>query len=187
MKTTLTLLLSSVLATSAVAAETYTIDPRHTLPVFEISHLGFSTQRGRFNKATGKVVLDRAARTGSVQVDIDTASLDMGLEDWDKHMKSDEFFNVEKYPAMTYVADRLVFEGDRPVAAEGWLTLLGVTRPVRLAIANFNCGIHPLNRKALCGADISTSIRRSEFGMTKFVPAVGDEVRILIPVEAFRD
>ncbi len=187
MKTVLPLMLSAILAVPAFAADSYTIDPRHTLPVFEINHLGFSTQRGRFNKATGKVILDHSARNGALQVNIDTASIDMGLEDWDKHMKGEDFFNVEKYPVMTYIADRLVFEGDKPVAAEGWLTLLGVTRPVRLAIATFNCGIHPLNRKALCGADISTSIRRSDFGMTKYVPAVSDEVRISIPVEAFRD
>lgn len=174
-------------AGSAVAAETFTIDPRHTYPVFEINHLGFSTQRGRFNKTEGKIALDRSAKSGRVEVKIDTASIDMGLDEWDKHMRSDEFFDVEQFPTMNFKADKLAFDGDKPVAAEGTLTLLGVTKPVTLKIAGFTCGTHPINKKPLCAADISTIIKRSEWGMMKYVPAVSDEVKILIPVEAFKD
>jgi polyisoprenoid-binding protein YceI len=111
----------------------------------------------------------------------------MGLDDWDKHMKSEDFFNVAQHPTMTFKADKFVFNANKPVAAEGALTMLGVTKPVRLTIANFTCGIHPLNRKELCAADVSATIKRSEFGMSKYVPAVGDEIRIAIPVEAFKD
>ncbi len=179
----------SVVATAApaIAAESYTVDSRHTWPVFEINHLGFSTQRGRFNKTTGKIVLDAAAKQGSIDIAIDTASIDMGLEDWDKHMKSDEFFNVEKFPTMTFRSDKLSFDGDRLIGADGNLTLLGVTKQVRLSVSNFRCGTHPLNKKAVCGADVATLIKRSEFGMTKYVPAVGDLVKVTIPVEAFKD
>jgi polyisoprenoid-binding protein YceI len=175
------------IAAPALAAENFTIDARHTFPVFEINHLGFSTQRGRFNKTEGRISLDRAAKTGAVDIKIDSASVDMGLDDWDKHMRSEDFFNAAQFPAMTFTADRFSFEGDKPVAAEGMLTLLGVAKPVSLKIAGFNCGTHPINKKALCAADISTTIKRSEWGMKKYVPAVADEVMIKIPVEAFKD
>lgn len=180
-------LVAFAVASPALAAESFTIDGRHTFPVFEINHLGFSTQRGRFNKTEGKITLDRAAMTGSVDIKIDSASVDMGLEDWDKHMRGEDFFNVAQFPNMTFTANTFGFDGDKPVAAEGTLTLLGVTKPVSLKIAGFTCGTHPINKKPLCAADISTTIKRSEWGMKKYVPAVADEVVIKIPVEAFKD
>lgn len=177
----------AALAGSTFAAETFTIDPTHTWPYFAVNHLGFSTQHGRFKKTSGKITLDQAAKKGSVDVSIDTASIDMGLEKWDTHMKSDDFFNVEMFPTMTFKSDKFTFDGDKPVSAEGSLTLLGVTKPVSLKLAGFTCGTHPINKKALCAADISTTIKRSEWGMTKYVPGVSDEVKINIPVEAFKD
>ncbi|HMV55365.1 MAG TPA: YceI family protein [Rhodocyclaceae bacterium] len=180
-------IIAAALAGSAVAAETFTLDTRHTFPVFEINHLGFSTQRGRFNKTEGKITLDRAAKSGSVEVKIDSASIDMGLDEWDKHMRGEDFFNAEQFPTMNFKADKFSFDGDKPVAAEGTLTLLGVARPVTLKIAGFTCGTHPINKKALCAADISTTIKRSEWGMKKYLPAVSDDVTIKIPVEAFKD
>lgn len=182
-----TLLLAVAGSLPAAAADSYSIDSRHTFPLFEVNHLGFSLQRGRFNKTAGKVVLDPAAGQGRIEISIDTASIDMGLDDWDKHMRDEDFFNVARYPSMTFVADKIAFRGGVPVAADGSLTLLGVSRPVRLEIANFRCGIHPINRKQVCGAEATTRIRRSEFGMAKYLPAVGDEIRIAIPVEAFKD
>jgi polyisoprenoid-binding protein YceI len=175
------------ISAAALAADTYSIDSRHTYPVFEVNHLGFSTQRGRFNKTTGSITLDTAGRKGSVEVVIDTASIDMGLEDWDKHMKNEDFFNVEKYPTMTFKSDRFIFNKGKPVEVHGTLTLLGVERPVKLTVNHFHCGVHPINKKEVCGADLTTRIKRSDFGMTKFLPAVGDEIRILIPVEAFKE
>ena len=186
-KTLIASLLAGLTATGALAADTYSLDARHTFPIFEISHMGFSQQRGRFNKTEGKVVLDARAGTGKIDIVIDAASIDMGLDEWDKHMKNADFFNVERFPTMTFSADRISFKEGVPVAADGQLTLLGVTRPVQLNIANFRCGIHLMNRKSACGAEVTASIRRSEWGMTKYIPVVGDEVRIVIPVEAFKD
>lgn len=185
-KTPLTVLMSAILAFPVMAADQYTIDSRHTFPVFEVNHLGFSTQRGRFNNTTGKITLDPAAKTGSVEVTIATDSLDMGLEDWDKHMKNPDFFDVEKYPSMTFKADRFTFKKGVPVSAEGSLTLLGATHPVKLDIANFRCGMHPIAKKELCGADVTTTIKRSLWGMTKYVPLISDDIRVHIPVEAFK-
>lgn len=183
----LSLIATALLALPAWAADSYTIDSRHTFPVFEVNHLGFSTQRGRFNKSSGKITLDMAAKKGSVDITIDTASLDMGLDKWDEHMKAEDFFNAEFYPTMRFVSDKLIFEGDTVVAAEGKFTLLDVTKPMRLTVSNFRCAPHPMNKKQACGADISATLKRSEFGMTKYVPAVGDEVNISVPVEAIRD
>lgn len=182
----LALLLAAV-ALPATAAESFTVDARHTFPVFEVGHLGFSTQRGRFNKTSGKIVLDRSAGTGSLDIRIEAASVSMGLEDWDKHMRGEDFFDADQHPYITYKADKILFSGDKPVAAEGMLTLRGVTKPVRLEISAFNCGTHPLNRKPLCGADVSTRFKRSDFGMYKYTPGVSDEVKVMIAVEAFRD
>jgi len=190
MKTRLTLLAGAAafaLSAAALAADSYSIDSRHTYPVFEVNHLGFSTQRGRFNKTTGKITLDSAAKKGSVEVVIDTASIDMGLEEWDKHMKNEDFFNVEKHPTMTFKSDKFMFKKGKPSEVHGTLTLLGVEKPVKLAVNHFHCGVHPINKKEVCGADLTTRIKRSEFGMTKFLPAVGDDIFIRISVEAFKD
>lgn len=178
---------AGMVAVPAHAAENYTIDPNHTWPVFEVNHLGFSTQRGRFNKTSGTIILDTAARKGSVDLTIETASLDMGFDKWDEHMKSADFFNVVQFPTMRFTADKLVFDGDRVVAAEGNFTLLGVSKPLTLAVTNFRCGPHPMTKKPHCGADISATIKRTEFGMAKFVPAVSDDVKIMSPVEAMKD
>lgn len=180
-------LLAATAAVPAAAEESFTIDSRHTFPVFEVSHFGWSTQRGRFNETMGLLTLDVAAKKGSIDVTIKTPSIDMGLADWDKHMKSEDFFNVEKFPTMTFKSDKFSFDGDKPVSAEGSLTLLGVTKPVKLAINNYVCAVNSFNKKPLCAADVSTTIKRSEWGMTKYVPGVSDEVKILIPVEAYKN
>lgn len=171
----------------AMAADSFTIDSRHTFPVFEVNHLGFSTQRGRFNNVTGKIMLVPSQKSGSIEVNIDSASIDMGMDAWDKQMRGEDFFNVEKFPNMSFKSTKLVYDGDKLVGAEGDFTLLGVTKPVKLEVKGFTCGTHPINKKALCGADISTVIKRSEFGMTKYVPSISDDVVIKIPVEAFKD
>lgn len=186
-KTLLSLALFAAVTSSAFAADTYVIDQHHTHPTFEVSHLGFSLQHGRFDKATGQVVLDTAARSGSIKLSIDVDSLNMGMPAWNKHLLSEDFFNAAQYPTITFSSDKLVFEGNKVVAAEGTLTLLGVSKPVRLAVSNFTLGAHPMNKKAMGGANISVTIKRSDFGMNKYLPAVGDEVRISAPVEAYKE
>ncbi len=183
----LAVLFAFLLAFPAVAEVDYTIDPTHTWPMFEVKHLGFSTQHGRFNKTRGKIKLDIAAKKGNVELVIDTASIDMGFEKWNDHMKGEDFFNVETFPTMRFTSDKFTFEGETPVAATGTLTLLGESRPVTLTIGDFKCGTHPMTRRPMCGANVSTMIKRSDFGMKKFIPAVGDEVKIQSPVEVYKD
>ena len=179
-------LLACITVPAMAAPVNYTVDGNHTFPVFETDHLGFSTQRGRFNKTSGRITLDVAARKGSVEVSIDAASIDMGFAKWNENMRGEGFFNTEAFPNITFKADRLHFEGDTPVSADGVLTLLGVTRPVSLSLTRFHCAPHPLNKRETC-ADITARLKRSEFGMTKNIPSVSDDVRLVISVEAFRD
>lgn len=184
-------ILASLAAAAAfptlAAPESYSVDPRHTFPSFEVSHLGFSTQRGRFNKTTGKITLDREAKTGTVEIEIDAASVDSGLDKLEEHLRSEDFFNAAKYPTLTFKSTGMTFNSDKPASVTGDFTMLGVTRPVTLTVHAFNCGVHPINKKDVCGADVSATIKRSEFGMTKYVPGVSDEVKLQIQVEAFKD
>jgi polyisoprenoid-binding protein YceI len=181
-----TLVLATSVAAPVLAADTYKIDPTHTFPTFEVSHMGFSTQRGRFDKTAGTIMLDTAAKKGSVDLVIDATSLNMGFPLWNEHMAVEGFFNTAKYPTITFKSTKLVFEGDKVVGAEGDFTLLGVTKPVKLAVSNFKCAPNPMNKKEMCGADISTTIKRSDFGMTKYLPGIGDEVKLSSPVEAYK-
>ncbi len=187
MNKSLNMLLASLLAAPSYAADVYTIDPAHTWPEFEINHLGYSTQRGRFNKSSGKITLDIAARKGSVDITIEADSLDMGFARWDERMKGEEFFHVVQYPTIRFTSDNLIFDGDKVVGAEGKFTLLGTTRPLTLRVDNFHCSPFPLTRKMHCGADISATISRTQFGMAKFTPMVSDEVRLYSPIEADKD
>ena len=176
-----------LLALPAFAADTYTMDPEYTIPVFEVQHLGFTTQRGRFDKTDGKVVLDFPAKTGSVEFTVHTNSLDMGSRAWTIHVSSEGLFNIEKYPTMSFKSDRLIFDGDKVVAAEGQFTLLGVTRPLKVTVNRFGCATNPLNKKFMCAGDIAATVMRSEYGMTKYIPTVSDEIKISVPVEAYRN
>lgn len=171
----------------ALAADSYSIDAAHSQAMFEVRHLGFSTQRGHFTQSGGKVTLDLAAKTGSVEYTIQVKSLDMGLERWNKHMLGEDFFNVEKHPTISFKSTKLVFEGDKVVAAQGDFTLLGVTKPITLKVASFTCGVHPMIKKTVCGADISAMIKRSDFGMSYGLPGIGDEVMLVVPVEAHKE
>ncbi|PWB59594.1 MAG: polyisoprenoid-binding protein [Betaproteobacteria bacterium] len=171
----------------ALAAETYTLDSTHTFPSFEVSHLGYSIQRGRFNKTTGKITLDAAAKKGSAEITIDAASIDTGLAKLEEHLRGDDFFNVAFFPTITFKGDKFAFEGDKVKSVGGTLTLLGVSKPVTLTATHFNCADHPMTKKKACGGDFTTTIKRTDFGMKYGVPAVGDDVTLRIQVEAFKD
>ena len=181
------LVVSVALPLSAVAADSYTVDPLHTFPRFRINHLGFSTMQGRFDKTTGKVTLDRAAKTGSVELAIETASVDTGFVKRDDHLKSPDFFNAAEYPTITYRSTAIRFKGDTPSSVEGNLTMAGVTRPVTFTIDAFNCGTNPMNKKEECGADASADIKRSDFGVKYGVPNIGDDVKLILEIEAVKD
>ena len=172
---------------AAAAPVSYTLDPDHTVPRFEILHNGFSNHIGMFTKSAGKAVLDTAAKTGGVEVTILTESFLSGHAFMEKFVKDKEFFDVTRFPVMTFRSTSMRFQGDQPAAVDGELTILGVTRPVTLTFTRFACGQHPRNKKEQCGGNLVGQIKRSDFGMTAYIPVVGDEVKLLIQVEAFKD
>ncbi|MEO8752178.1 MAG: YceI family protein [Casimicrobiaceae bacterium] len=185
---TIALLALGSAAAPLAAQEIYVIDSTHTTPMFEISHMGMSQQRGFFTNTMGKITLDRISRRGALDIVIGTGSVTTASRVLTDVLKREDYFNAEKFPVMTFSSRDFVFDGDVPVAANGDFTLLGVTRPVSLRIAGFKCGRHPYTRQAMCGAEVTTTILRSEFGMTAGIPAAaGDEVRITIPVEAMKE
>jgi polyisoprenoid-binding protein YceI len=171
----------------AAHADSFSIDPTHTYAYFSVSHDGFSTLRGSFDKCRGKVTLDRAARIGAVDITIETASLHTGNEMRDEHLRSANFFNATEFPVITYKSSSMKFRQDEPVSVEGDLTISGVTRPVALTIDAFKCGILPWSKKYSCGADASARIRRSDFGISYDLPGVGDDIKLEFEVEANRD
>lgn len=163
---------------------TYNIDPNHTFPQYELNHMGFSLQRGRFDKTQGTIVLDLDAHKGSVDVTIDTASVNSGVPKLDEHLKGEDFFDVKKFPQMTFKSNDLVFEGDVLKQAKGDLTIKGVTRPVTFDLDFFKCGNSLIALRKVCGADLSAHIKRSEFNMGYGVPMVGNDVLLRVNVEA---
>jgi polyisoprenoid-binding protein YceI len=186
MKNIAALVLAGFAASALAAAEVYTFDPNHTRPLFQVGHMSFSTQHGRFDKAQGKVVIDTQAHQGSMELTIDAGSIDMGTDEWNRHMKSDEFFAVDRFPTISFKSNRLVFDGDKVTGADGDFTLLGVTKPLHVELTNFRCGTNAMTKAPTCGGDAHAQFNRSDFGMTKFIPLVGDEVTILVPFEATR-
>lgn len=187
MRVALMLGLAMLPAALFAAPESYTIDSRHTFPRWAVSHHGFSIHRGQFNRTTGKLVMDWSAKTGSVEIEVETASIGTGDPEFDKVLRSPNWFDTDKHPRMTFRGTTMRFEKDVPVAISGDLTLLGVTRPVTFNVSGVKCGNHPIAKKPLCGAEVTGSIRRSEFGMKSGLPSVGDDVQLTIQFEAFRD
>ena len=180
---------AAVLSTGAAHAElaTYAIDPTHTFATFEISHFGASVNRGRFDKKEGTVQFDRAGRNGKVDVRFDTSSINTGTPTFDKHLRSAEMFNTEKYPTMRFVSDRFIFDEDKVFSVEGQLTLLGKTQPLTLKANQFNCYHSPMLKREVCGGDFEGTIDRTAFGMDYGVQYGFDKnVRVIVQIEAVK-
>ncbi len=187
MKKIIALVFASSLTSLAVAApETYVIEPTHSMPRFEYSHLGYSIQLSRFDKISGTITIDRAKHTGALNVEIDATSVNTGSAMFNTHIQAADLFDTEMFPTITYKSNKLTFEGDKVVAVEGDLTVKGTTKPVKLTVNSFMCMPHPMVKKEACGATATAKIKRSDFGVSKGVPYVGDEVTLTIPVEAIK-
>ncbi len=177
---------SSFGAGAAIAADTYKIDPNHTYPSFEADHMGISVWRGKFNKTEGTVTLDRAAKTGMIDITVDTTSVDFGHEKMNEHAKKEDIFNVAKFPTATFKSKTIKFTGDVPTSAEGDFTLHGVTRPLTMTINKFKCIDHPMLKREVCGADVTAQFKRSDYGVNFGLPRFSPEVKLLIQVEAVK-
>ena len=179
------LALVTLAAGSAVAAPvTYTVDGSHTFPRFSYSHFGYSTQLSSFGKTTGTVVFDAQAKTGAVDIVIDTTTVNTGFADFNGHIQSEDFLDTAKFPKATFKSTKVVFEGDKPASIEGQLTIKGMTKPVTLTVTSFQAMPHPMMKVPALGANAFVTIKRSEYNAGKYAPYVGDEVRIDIAIEA---
>jgi polyisoprenoid-binding protein YceI len=185
-----------LVATAALAAigtaqadgPSYVLDPTHTFVTFEASHFGTSTVRGRFDKKEGRVMFDRAAKSGRIEVTLDTGSINTGVAPFDKHLQSKDFFDSATHPTAKFVGDKLGFSGNKVDTVSGTLTLLGKTAPVTLKASNFNCYTNPIFKREVCGGDFETTIKRSQWGMNYGIAmGIPDDVRLLIQVEAIKE
>lgn len=188
MKPSLLLPLATLFSATVLASpETFVIDGAHTLPRFSYNHFGYSTQLSRFDKTTGKIVLDRQAKTGLVSVNVDTTSVNTGSTLFNEHIQGADFLDTAHYPSMTFNSNKLNFDGENLVSVEGTLTLKGISKPVMLTVTSFQCMLHPMLKKEACGANATTILKRTDFNMGKYAPNVGDEVTVTIPVEAVKE
>ena len=173
-------------ASAHAESATYAIDPSHTFASWEIAHFATSTNRGRFNKTSGTVTLDKAAKTGSLDVTVDTTSLDTGTAAFTKHISSEEILNVAANPTARLVASKFVFNGDKVAEIDGNLTLNGKTNPIVLKAVNYNCYMNPMVKREVCGGDFAATLQRSQFGLNFAASVTPDDIPLLIQVEAIR-
>jgi polyisoprenoid-binding protein YceI len=179
------------LATGSVLAApvTYQIDPSHTHPSFETDHFGgLSVWRGRFDKTSGTIVIDKEKGTGSVEVTVDASSIDFGMPKLDEHTKSAEMLDAAKFPTATFKGKLTGFKNGAPTEAVGELTLHGVTHPLTLTINSFKCIEFPMDKKEHCGADASGTLNRADYGVN-FGDKYGFkmDVKLAIQVEGVRE
>lgn len=178
---------------AAAAPETLTIDSLHTYPYFTVNHLGLTNLIGRFDRTSGKVTVDNAAKTGAIDLVIEAASISTGDSERgtrprtrDEHLRSPDFFNAAEFPRIAYKGAASKWTGDAPGAIEGQITLLGVTKPMTLTIDNWKCIPDPLaqGKRQRCGGNASGTLKRSDFGMKAFIPGISDELKLYIAIEA---
>lgn len=171
----------------AWSAESFVLDPSHTFPSFEIRHQGISIMRGKFNRSQGRVMLDPQGQSSAIEVIVDAGSGDTGHEGLNQKLLGSNFFDTARFPEIRFASNNLEFVDGKPVRANGNLTLLGVTRPVSLEIRDYACTLQFLTRRPMCGADVHAVIKRSDFGMNYAIPLIGDEVKLAIEVEGYRE
>ncbi len=167
---------------------TYQVDPGHTYPSFAADHFGgLSVWRGKFDKTSGTIVLDKDRGTGSVEITVDTSSIDFGHPKLNEHAKSAEMFDVEKYPTAVFKGRLNGFKSGAPTEVDGTFTLHGVTKPLTLTIDSFKCVIVPMDKKEHCGADATATLNRADYGIdygAKY--GFKMDVKLAIQVEAIR-
>jgi polyisoprenoid-binding protein YceI len=170
-------------ASALAAPTTFIPNADHTFVRFSYDHMGFSLQQSRFDKTTGSVTFDPVAKTGSVDLVIDTKSVDTGSDLFNGHIQGTDFLDTAQFPTATFKSTSVKFDGDRPVSISGDLTLKGVTKPITLTVTSFKHGLNMMKKDAI-GANATTTLKRSDFQMAKYVPMVADDVTVTIAIEA---
>jgi len=174
-------------ATSPAAqAQTYMVEPTHTFVIWEAKHFGTSTSRGRFDKKTGSITIDRKAKAGKAEITIDMRSMNTGVALFDKHLTGDDFFAAENFPEAKFVGTAFKFDGEKVTEVAGTLTMRGKTNPVTLKGTGFNCYMSPFVKREVCGGDFETTITRSQYDMSYGLPGIPDAIRLLIQIEAIK-
>lgn len=166
----------------------YKIDPTHTRPAWEAKHFGTSTNRGQWDKTDGEILLDKAAKSGKVDITIDMASINTGTAPFNTHLKGPDFFDVANHPTARFVGDTIKFDGDKITEVSGNLTIRGKTNPAVLKAISYNCYDNPRLKREVCGGDFETVVKRSAYEINwgiveKFT---ADDIKVTIQVEAVK-
>ena len=159
---------------------TYAVEPDHTQVLFSVMHLGFTTYYGHFSGATGSVSVAPDPSAMSVSINVPVTSVATTSQKLDGELKSADWLDATRYPAMVFHSTKVTRTGPDAADVEGTLTLHGVTRPLVLHATFNGVGVNPLSRKETIGFQLSGSLKRSDFGVTKYVPLVSDEVTLMI-------
>jgi polyisoprenoid-binding protein YceI len=166
---------------AAVPAGAYTLEPTHTRIVWRVSHMGLSEWFGDFSKPTGTAFFDsKNPSADAVDITISTASVTTTNATLDGELKSADWFDAATYPTIHFKSTQVVPTGPASADVTGDLTLHGVTKPVTLKVKLYGSGVNMMDKHFTVGFHASTEIKRSDFGVTKYVPLIGDDVHIVI-------
>ena len=184
---TSTLLAALAFSGSAFAAEKWEFDASHATILFEYNHLGFSTTYGVFRTFTGELMLDQDDPSkSSVTAEIPLSSLDTLWEARDNHLKSGDFLNADANPVITFASTSVTNVDGNSAQVNGDLTVSGTSLPVTLDVVMNKMAEHPMAKKPWAGFNATTTLKRTDFGVGKFAPWVGDEVKVTISVDAMK-
>jgi polyisoprenoid-binding protein YceI len=178
--------LAAMSSAAFAQSATYQIDPTHTSIIWEAKHFGTSTSRGRFDKKSGMITLDKAGKSGKADITIDMTSINTGVGPFDSHLKSPDFFAAEKFPEAKFSGTEFKFNGDKLSEVVGTLTLRGISQPATLKATGFGCYDNPMLKREVCGGDFETTIARSQFDVKYGLPGIPDNIRLVIQVEAVK-
>lgn len=183
--TTMTALIALTTAAHA-APETYVIDHSNTSSQFSFNYLGVASQTSRFEKTSGRIVLDPIAKTGSAEVAIDAASINTGHTTLNEHLQAADFFDTARYPTITFKSSKLTLDGDQ-MSLVGDLTIKGVTRPVNLTVTQFQCQFYPALKAETCSANATVTVKRSDFNMGKYALLASNKVTLNLAIQAVKE
>jgi len=186
-KTIISASMAAIFASTAAVAlaepVAYQVDPTHTFANFSYEHLGLSRQNNTFNNTTGVLILDLEKKTGKLDIEIDLLSVNTGADIFNEHLQGPDFFDTENHPTAFFESNEVIFNGDEPIAVEGELRIKGITQPVTFVLDHYVQTEHPMLKRPVVGANAHTKVKRSDFDMDKYVPAISDEVTITVSFE----
>jgi polyisoprenoid-binding protein YceI len=180
-------LLAAVASTATAAPEAYILDASHSQILFSYNHLGYSTTHGMFSGFDGEIAFDQEdPAASSVNISFPVMSMLTGWEQRFAHLMSGDFFGASEGDMITFASTGIAVTGDNTAMITGDLTMNGVTKSVVLDATMNQAGTHPMAEKPWAGFDATTSVLRSDFNVGNFAPFVGDEVQIMISIEAMK-